>query len=101
MTIPALSRRALLQSAITATVTALLSGQSRAGRRVLALIGDRYHNADYIRVALMKMFDGLGVNVDYTIQLDQLARDVLKNYQLFLCLREVHKGWVPLKSGVR
>jgi type 1 glutamine amidotransferase len=88
MTIGALSRRALLRSAATAIVAPLLSGQSRGGRNVLALIGDRYHNADYIRVALMKMFDGLSVNVDYTIQLDQLSRDVLKNYQLFLCLRD-------------
>jgi type 1 glutamine amidotransferase len=88
MTIGALSRRALLRSAATALVAPLLSGQSRDGRNVLALIGDRYHNADYIRVALMKMFDGLSVNVDYTIQLYQLSRDVLKNYQLFLCLRD-------------
>src|SRR3954447_21509423 len=88
MTIAGLSRRALLRSAATAAVAPLLFGQSRGGRRVLALIGDRYHNADYIRVALMKIFDGVSVNVDYTIQLDQLSGDVLKNYQLFLCLRD-------------
>lgn len=88
MTIGALSRRALLRSAAMGAVAPLLFGQSHGGRRVLALIGDRYHNADYIRVALMKMFDGVFVSVDYTIQLDQLSRDVLKNYQLFLCLRD-------------
>jgi hypothetical protein len=89
MRIDALSRRALLRSAAaTAAVAPLLFGQSHGGRRVLALIGDRYHNADYIRVALMKMFDGVFVSVDYTIQLDQLSRDVLKNYHLFLCLRD-------------
>jgi hypothetical protein len=88
MAIVVLTRRALLRSAATAAVAPLLSAQTRSGRRVLALIGDRYHNADYIRVALMKTFDGLSVNVDYTIQLDQLSRDVLKNYQIFLCLRD-------------
>jgi hypothetical protein len=88
MAIVVLTRRALLQSAATAAVAPLLSAQSRSGRRVLALIGDRYHNADYIRVALTRMFDGLSVNVDYTIQLDQLSRNVLKNYQIFLCLRD-------------
>ena len=36
-------------------------------RRVLALTGDRYHNADYIRVALDRVLDGLNVTVDYTI----------------------------------
>lgn len=86
--LPALSRRAILRTPAAAAVAPLLSEQSRSGRRVLALIGDRYHNADYIRVALTKMFDGLSVNVDYTIQLDQLSRNVLANYQLFLCLRD-------------
>jgi type 1 glutamine amidotransferase len=88
MRITVLSRRALLRSAAIASIAPLLPGQSRDGRRVLALIGDRYHNPDYIRVALTKMFDGLGVNVDYTIEPDQLSRNVLKNYQLFLCLRD-------------
>jgi type 1 glutamine amidotransferase len=88
MTTPALSRRGLLRSAVSAAIAPVLSGQLRGGQRVLALIGDRYHNADYIRVALMKMFDGMGVNVDYTIEVDQLSREVLKNYQLFLCLRD-------------
>lgn len=82
-----ISRRGLLRNAVSAPAVSLLQGQSR-GRRVLALIGDRYHNADYIRVALAKMFDGLDVSVDYTIQYDRLSRDVLKNYQLFLCLRD-------------
>src|SRR5205807_6596788 len=59
-----------------------------SGRRVFALIGDRYHNADYIRVALSKMFDGQGVTVDYTIDYSQLSRSLLSNYQLFLCLRD-------------
>jgi len=86
--IVSLPRRAFLRTAVTAAVAPLLSGQSRSGKRVLALIGDRYHNADYIRVALTKMFDGLSVNVDYTIQLDQLSRNVLANYQIFLCLRD-------------
>jgi len=57
-------------------------------RRVLALIGDRYHNADYIRVALERVLDGLNVAVDYTINYDQLSRSGLANYQVFLCLRD-------------
>ncbi len=55
---------------------------------MLALIGDRYHNADYIRVALDRVWDGLGVTVDYTIDYGQLSREALKNYQLFVCLRD-------------
>jgi Trehalose utilisation len=86
-----ISRRSLLQVAGAAAGAGALGSSSNAqtGRkRVLALIGDRYHNADYIRVALDRVLDGLNVTVDYTIDCDQLARRVLGNYQLFLCLRD-------------
>lgn len=86
-----MSRRTVLHAAASAAGLGLLrtaSGQPGSGRRVLALIGDRYHNPDYIRVALTKVFDGLGVSVDYTMHYDRLSGDLLKNYQLFLCLRD-------------
>ena len=57
-------------------------------RRVLALIGDRYHNPDYIRIGLSKVFDGMNLDVDYTIDCDALSAAKLKGYQLFLCLRD-------------
>ncbi len=56
--------------------------------RALALIGDRYHNPDYIRVSLDKVFKDLGIPIDYTIQYDQISASLLKNYQLFLVLRD-------------
>jgi len=52
------------------------------------LIGDRFHNADYIRVSLERVFKAVGISVDYTILYDQLSREQLRNYQLFLCLRD-------------
>jgi type 1 glutamine amidotransferase len=76
-----------MKSAAAGLVT-MAFGQTRNGRRALALIGDRYHNADYIRVALTKMFEGQGVTVDYTIDCDRISASLLKNYQLFLCLRD-------------
>jgi type 1 glutamine amidotransferase len=87
-----LSRRGLLRRAGLAAGTGLFSaaaGQSQ-GRpaRALALIGDRYHNPDYIRVSLDRLFKESGIAVDYTILYDQLSRDLLRNYQLFLCLRD-------------
>jgi type 1 glutamine amidotransferase len=72
----------------TGIVSAIAPAQSQSGRRVLALIGDRYHNSDYIQVALNKMFAGQGVSVDYTVDCTKLSRKVLANYQLFLCLRD-------------
>ena len=55
---------------------------------MLALIGDRYHNPDYIRVSLDRVFGDLNLPVDYTISYEKLSRDLLKDYQLFVCLRD-------------
>jgi hypothetical protein len=64
------------------------SGRGTGRPRALALIGDRYHNPDYIRVSLDKVFKSLEIPVDYTIQYDQLSQRTLKGYQLFVCLRD-------------
>ncbi|MGA3326126.1 MAG: ThuA domain-containing protein [Terriglobia bacterium] len=56
--------------------------------RVLALIGDRYHNADYIRVALNRLFRELNLPFDYTINYDQLSARLLASYRLFVVLRD-------------
>jgi len=69
-----LSRRALVQNAgIVAGAGLLGLGSSPAAEspsprgkpRALALIGDRYHNPDYIRVSLDKVFQDLGISIDY------------------------------------
>ncbi len=54
--------------------------------RVLALIGDRYHSADYIRVSLHRLFPDLPI--DYTIRYDQLSRDLLRGYRILVCFRD-------------
>jgi type 1 glutamine amidotransferase len=85
------SRRSLLRAAAVtagAGLAGMAAGQNGSKPRVLALIGDRYHNPDYIRVGLNKVFDGLGVDVDYTIDYDRLSADLLRNYKMFLCLRD-------------
>ena len=56
--------------------------------RVLALIGDRYHNSDFIRVALDKLFGELKLPVDYTINYSELSAKLLSNYRLFVCFRD-------------
>ena len=56
--------------------------------RALALVGDRFHNSDYIRVALDKVFKGLNIPIDYTVEYDKISASLLKSYQLFLCLRD-------------
>ena len=81
------SRRDLLRGA-AGSAAACAYAQTGNRRRALALIGDRYHNSDYIRVALNQVFDGLNISLDLTIDYDQLSKNALKNYQLFLCLRD-------------
>lgn len=94
------SRRGLLKGAILAagstapsqTSSAFSSSTKLSGQggddRVLALIGDRYHNADYIRVSLGKLFAELGIPVDFTIAYDELSAELLKNYKLLVILRD-------------
>ena len=90
-TLSHISRRNLLRGAAGLAVGSVITNvlaQPGSRPRMLALVGDRYHNPDYIRVALTKTFDGLKISVDYTMHYEQLSRDLLKNYQVFLCLRD-------------
>lgn len=93
---PKFSRRAVIQGAGVAAGAGLLGlsgvgiGQSQSAgkRRALALVGDRFHNPDYIRVSLDKVFKELNIPIDYTIEYSQISAAMLKPYQLFLILRD-------------
>lgn len=56
--------------------------------RVLALIGDRYHNPDFIRVALDKLFRELKLPVEYTINYAEISAALLQRFRLFVCFRD-------------
>ncbi len=93
----AISRRGLLKSAGALASAGLLLDPREANRalpadqtrpRGLALIGDRYHNADYIRVALSRLFGELSLPIDYTINYDQISAPLLRPYRLFVVLRD-------------
>src|SRR5271166_4160216 len=84
-----ISRRRLVRGAAGAGLLGLAAGQtSRPRPRALALVGDRYHNPDYIRVSLDKVFKDLGIPIDYTIEYSQISAGLLKDYQLLLILRD-------------
>lgn len=97
-----LSRRTLFQKASLAAGASFLGlgaaenansqSASQSGGsgspRALALVGDRYHNSAYIRVSLDRVFKELNIPIDYTIAYDQLSASMLKNYQLFVVLRD-------------
>jgi hypothetical protein len=88
-----ISRRGIIQGVGAASAATMLGSMPsfaapRGGPRCLALIGDRYHNADYIRVSLNKVFGDLNIPIDYTIDTSADLGTMLKNYQLFLVLRD-------------
>ncbi len=92
-----ISRRNLLAGAAAlgagSGLLKAVGGAAREGSpathpRVIALVGDRYHNPDYIRVSLDRLFSELGLPVDYTIGYDHLSRDLLRGYRIMVCFRD-------------
>jgi hypothetical protein len=74
------------------------------------LIGDRYHNSDYIRVGLNKTIAAdLGVSIDFTDETRALTAETLSGYRLLIVLRDgmiwpegypdesTNAGWVSSK----
>lgn len=54
-----------------------------------ALIGDRYHNSDYIRVGLGKTLgQGLGLSIDFCDEVKMLAAEQLAGRRLLIILRD-------------
>src|SRR5271156_3334296 len=71
-----------------AWASATRQGVSGNGPRTLALIGDRWHNPDYIRVSLDRVFKDLNLPIDYTTNYYDLSPSLLQPYQLFVGLRD-------------
>jgi type 1 glutamine amidotransferase len=62
-----------------------MNGQSTA----FAVIGDRYHNSDYIRTALGKtLVRELGLTIDFTDEVTLLNADTLHHYKLLILFRD-------------
>ena len=67
------------------------------GARVFAVFGDRYHNADVIRVHLDRLCGEMGIVYDYTIDHREIRLERLRQYPVFLFFRDgLHfpKGYV-------
>ena len=88
---PRISRRMLVAGAAAAAIPASFDSSAaptKARPRALALIGDRYHNPDYIRVSLDKVFHEMDIAIDYTMDYAGLSAAAIKPYQLLLVLRD-------------
>ena len=75
-------------------ITGVASGRSPARAsmggppRALALVGDRYHNSDYIRTALNRLFLEMGVPIAFTINFAEIDAARLKSLQLLVVFRD-------------
>ena len=81
-------RNVTRRSAIWSMAASSLAYARQKGT-AFALIGDRYHNSDYIRTALGKtIVKDLGVSIDFFDEVKLLDEEGLKGYKLLIILRD-------------
>ena len=89
-----LARRSAVQTIATGAA-GLLTGLPVRGETkftAFAIIGDRYHNADYIRIALSKtLVRDLGLSIDFNDDVKALSGENLSSYKLLIIFRD---GWI-------
>ncbi len=77
-------RTAICNIAISAT---LVYGRDKG--TAFALIGDRYHNSDYIRTALGKTLGkNMGLAIDFCDEVRMLDAETIRGYKLLIILRD-------------
>lgn len=81
-----ISRRLVVTG--TAVSAMPVRAATKARPRAVALIGDRAHNQDYIRISLDRVFHTLDIPIDYTIDYAGLSAASLKPYRLLLIFRD-------------
>src|SRR5205085_5140258 len=70
-----------------ALATRLVSAREKAA--AFALIGDRYHNSDYIRSGLGKTLGkDLGLTIDFCDEVKLLDAETLQGYKLLIVFRD-------------
>jgi len=82
-----ISRRA----ALAALAGAPFVRPARCARKAtaFALIGDRYHNSDYIRTGLARTVGkDCGISIDFTDETSTLNAETLNGYKLLIILRD-------------
>jgi hypothetical protein len=73
----------------TAALAFSRDARARQKGRAFALVGDRYHNSDYIRVSLGKtLASGLKLPIDFFDEVKLLNAEELDGYQLLIILRD-------------
>jgi hypothetical protein len=81
-----ITRRALGKLALAAPLAA---AESTPKATAFALIGDRFHNSDYIRTALTRtLCNDLGITVDFCDETRLFNASTLNGYRLLITLRD-------------
>ncbi|HEX7424462.1 MAG TPA: ThuA domain-containing protein [Terriglobales bacterium] len=82
------TRRSAL-AALAGAAIAPLPGRAARKATAFALIGDRYHNSDYIRIGLARTIaKQLGVTIDFTDETSLLNAETLDGYKVLIVLRD-------------
>src|SRR5678815_232015 len=80
-----MTRRTALSGLILARSVAFAREKATA----FALIGDRYHNSDYIRTALNRTLGiEAGLAIDFCDEVRMLNAETLQGYRLLIMLRD-------------
>src|SRR6266403_5734083 len=83
------TRRAALGACAIAPSALIQRLQARPKATAFALIGDRYHNSDYIRTGLRRTVEReMDVSVDFCDEVKMLNTETLKGYKLLIILRD-------------
>ena len=89
MRILANTTRRLALAALAGAAIAPLPGRAARKATAFALIGDRYHNSDYIRIGLARTIaKQLGVTIDFTDETSLLNAETLDGYKVLIVLRD-------------
>jgi hypothetical protein len=84
-----MSRRSVIAASGGMMVNAAAGYAAAQKATAYALIGDRYHNSDYIRTALNRTIAGdLGVSIDLCDETRNLTAETLQGYKLLIILRD-------------
>jgi type 1 glutamine amidotransferase len=84
-----LSRRSAISAAALAPFALMTRLHARNKAPAFALIGDRYHNSDYIRIGLGRTIEReLGVAIDFCDEVKMLDAESLADRKLLIVLRD-------------
>src|SRR2546422_6729709 len=84
-----ISRRTALGACAVAPAALVGPLRARTKATAFALIGDRYHNSDYIRTGLRRTIEReMDISIDFCDEVKMLDAETLKGYKLLIVLRD-------------